>query len=340
MAIGRVMLEAFLVDPVGLETDLPHLVGVKEPAHDGVAFRMQLPLYIVHDGSRSAFAVNATMHAIKKQRAFPMARVEAAKLSLRLRQATVIALLFGGYASLYFCRADLSVSTPLLIDELGGRGLNHADAIVRMGQVSSLGCWPTHSASSFWEAWAIYGADASVFSLAWRGAAAFTLLFTVGATVLLFMIAWIGNRLTQSIAWAGLIKVSSKWFDYTTYGSVIGILSISYLVGDAAARQWMGMLMQHGFGWRALFYFAAAVAGAMLLFNGLFLRESRKDLRFDEAKPNPLNLFGAEESRPSLRSLLLPLLRSRAFLLICRHWGAPSFGKPSIPRHRSISSTT
>ena len=124
----------------------------------------------------------------------------------------------------------------------------------------------------------------------------------------------------QSIAWAGLIKVSSKWFDYTSYGSVIGVLSISYLVGDAAARQWMGMLIQHGFGWRALFYFAAAVAGAMLLFNGLFLRESRKDLKFDEAKPNPLNLFGAEESRPTVRSLLLPLLRSRAFLLICSHW--------------------
>jgi hypothetical protein len=32
------MLEAFLVDPVGLKTDLPHLVGVKEAPHDGVAF--------------------------------------------------------------------------------------------------------------------------------------------------------------------------------------------------------------------------------------------------------------------------------------------------------------
>ena len=32
----------------------------------------------------------------------------------------VIALLFGGYAALYFCRADLSVGTPLIIEELGG----------------------------------------------------------------------------------------------------------------------------------------------------------------------------------------------------------------------------
>jgi OPA family glycerol-3-phosphate transporter-like MFS transporter len=130
--------------------------------------------------------------------------------------------------------------------------------------------------------------------------------------------AWIGNRLTQSVSWAGLIKVSSRWFNYSSYGKIIGILSLSYLVGDAAARQWMGMLIDHGFGWRALFYFAAAVACVLLIINFLFLRESRVDAGFAEAKPNPLNLFADSDSRPqSLRELLLPLIRSRAFVLVC-----------------------
>src|ERR1700736_4426970 len=79
------------------------------------------------------------MHAVKTQRAFLMARVEVARIPLRLRQATVIALLFGGYASLYFCRADLSVATPLLVDELKLHGLSHGDALVRMGSITSLG---------------------------------------------------------------------------------------------------------------------------------------------------------------------------------------------------------
>src|SRR6202023_641473 len=139
-----------------------------------------------------------------------------------------------------------------------------------------------------------------------------------GLSVPLFSIAWIGNRLTQSIAWAGLIKVSSKWFDFSSYGMIIGILSISYLVGDAAARQWMGMLIEHGFGWRTLFYFGAAVAGIFLAVNFFFLRESRVDAGYAEAKPNPLNLFRSSESRPqSIGQLLLPLVRSRAFLLVC-----------------------
>jgi len=61
----------------------------------------------------------------------------AATRSLRIRQTLVVVLLFGGYASLYFCRADLSVATPLLIEELGKHGVSHGDAIIRLGEITS-----------------------------------------------------------------------------------------------------------------------------------------------------------------------------------------------------------
>jgi OPA family glycerol-3-phosphate transporter-like MFS transporter len=115
-----------------------------------------------------------------------------------------------------------------------------------------------------------------------------------------------------------LIKVSSKWFDYSSYGMIVGILSISYLVGDALARQCMGTLIERGFAWQALFYFAAAVAGVCFLANVFLLRESRTESGFAEAVPNPLNLFADGASQPAgVRALLGPLLRSRAFLLVC-----------------------
>jgi OPA family glycerol-3-phosphate transporter-like MFS transporter len=99
---------------------------------------------------------------------------------------------------------------------------------------------------------------------------------------------------------------------------VLGILSISYLVGDAAARQAMGLMIQSGCGWRPLFLMAAAVAGVFGIANALLLRESRLDAGYTEARSNPLNLFAASESRPqTLRALLAPLLGSRAFLLVC-----------------------
>ena len=59
--------------------------------------------------------------------------------TLGSRQFLSVALLFGGYAACYFCRADFSVATPLLIEELGSHGVRHADAIVHIGQIASLG---------------------------------------------------------------------------------------------------------------------------------------------------------------------------------------------------------
>ena len=46
----------------------------------------------------------------------------ASARSLRFGQVKTILLLFGGYAACYYCRADLSVATPLLVEELGQRG--------------------------------------------------------------------------------------------------------------------------------------------------------------------------------------------------------------------------
>ena len=59
--------------------------------------------------------------------------------SLRMRQTVVVLLLFGGYGALYFCRADLSVATPLLVEDLVKHGVSHADAIIRMGSIASFG---------------------------------------------------------------------------------------------------------------------------------------------------------------------------------------------------------
>ncbi len=238
--------------------------------------------------------------------------------SLRYRQAMIVVLLFGGYAALYFCRADLSVGTPLIIEQLGKHGVSHAEAVVRMGTLTSLGVFAYGFGKLFFGGLGDYWGGRVSFLIGLGGATAFTLLFASGGTIPVFTIAWFGNRLTQSIAWAGLIKVSSKWFDFSSYGTIIGILSISYLIGDAGARECMGMLIKWGFGWQTLFYFAAAAAAIWLIANLFLLRESRVAAGFEPATPNPLNLFAASESRPrSIGSLVLPLLRSRAFLLVC-----------------------
>lgn len=248
----------------------------------------------------------------------PAAALLRPDVSLRRSQILVIVLLFCGYAACYFCRADLSVATPLLTDELARHGLSPDAATVRIGTISSLGVLAYAFGKLFLTGLGDFWGGRLNFLIGLAGAMVFTALFAAGGAIPIFTIAWIGNRLTQSIAWAGLIKVSSKWFDFSSYGTIIGILSISYLIGDAVARESMGLLIRHGFGWRAIFGYAAAVAAVCLVANALFLRESRTESGHAEARTNPLNLFAQSETRPAgVAALLRPLFRSRAFQLIC-----------------------
>jgi OPA family glycerol-3-phosphate transporter-like MFS transporter len=229
-----------------------------------------------------------------------------------------VALLFVGYAAYYFCRSDLSVAMPLLIEDLQRHGMAGSDAIIRMGQLASFGVLAYAIGKlTLTGLGDIWGGRRS-FTLGLGGAVVFTLLFASTGCLPVFTIAWIGNRLAQSIGWAGLIKVCSKWFGYSSYGTVVGILSLSYLIGDAAARQSMGLLIQQGYGWRALFCFAAIVAGCILIANLLFLRESRAEIGFQEPELNPLNLFAGSRSKPTnVWEILRPLIVSRTFAMVC-----------------------
>jgi sugar phosphate permease len=248
----------------------------------------------------------------------PTASAAASARSLRIRQALVISLLFGGYASLYFCRADLSVATPLLAKELTARGISYDDALVRIGGITSLGILAYALGKPFIGGLGDYWGGRVNFLVGLAGATLFTVLFAFSGALPLFTLTWFLNRLLQSGAWAGLLKVSSRWFDYSSHGAIIGVLSLSYLIGDAAAREWMGRLIAHGYGWRSLFVLAAAVSGAMLIANFALLRESRVAAGHGDTIANPLNVFGSSKAPPmTVRERLRPLLRSPAFLLVC-----------------------
>ena len=261
---------------------------------------------------------NRSQHLMSRPAAKSSDAAASVASGLHARQVWVVALLFAGSAAYYFCRSDLSVAMPLLIDDLHRHGMDANDAVIRMGRLASLGVLAYAVGKlTLTGLGDIWGGRRS-FTIGLAGAIAFTVLFATGGFMPVFTIAWIGNRLSQSIGWAGLIKVCSRWFGYSSYGTVIGILSLSYLVGDALARQSMGMLIHQGCGWRALFYFAAVVAGVILLANLFFLRASRTELGYAEPEVNPLNLFAGSSSEPTnFWQILEPLLLSRTFAVVC-----------------------
>src|SRR5580698_8246653 len=142
----------------------------------------------------------------------------------------------------------------------------------------------------------------------------------------LFTLAWIGNRLFQSQGWAGLVRVSSRWFSYSTYGSVMAVVSLSFLFGDAGCRWMMSELLAHGVGWRGVFYFAAAALGVLFLINLVLLRETPAERGLPAPEVNPRNVYAqnsdaqnaningpSSEHQPKIGAILRPLLSNVAF---------------------------
>lgn len=237
----------------------------------------------------------------------------------RWRTLTV-ALMVTGYAGYYLCRSNLAVAMPLLVAELGTKGIAADAARVHLGNIASLGVF-TYAIGKFpcgWLADFLGGRRNFLFGM--LGTVLFTLLFAVSGGLPLFTMAWIGNRLVQSFGWSGMVKITSRWFSYSGYGTAMGVVSLSYLFGDAAARQFMSMLLAAGFGWRGVFFAAAATLGAILVVNVALLKETPERLGYAEPPANPANLFreeGEKHTPESLGSLLGTFARSGTFWVVC-----------------------
>jgi OPA family glycerol-3-phosphate transporter-like MFS transporter len=237
---------------------------------------------------------------------------------LLAHQTRTIALLSIGYAGYYLCRSNVSVALPQLIDELSAQGMSPDEARVRLGTMMSLGVAAYAIGKLCLAGTADVRGGRRNFLAGMGGAVAFTLLFAAGGGLTLFTLAWIGNRTVQSIGWAGMVKIASRWFSYSTYGTVMGAVSLSYLFGDALARAAMSVLIAHGFGWRAVFCFAAGGLAVLFVMNWRWLSESREDLGFPPPDVHPANVFGDDAAGvAAIGDVLRPLIRDPAFWTVC-----------------------
>jgi OPA family glycerol-3-phosphate transporter-like MFS transporter len=233
-------------------------------------------------------------------------------------QSLTLALLVVGYSGYYLCRSNLSVSMPLIAAEMAGRGMNANASRIALGSIASFGvlAYAIGKFPSGWLADRLGGRRNFLFGMA--GAIAFTLLFVASGTIPFFTLAWMGNRLLQSLGWAGAVKITAKWFSFRRYGSVMAIMSLSFLFGDAIARQFMAWLIAIGFGWRGVFTICAAVLAVLLGLCLLLLRESPSAIGQPEPAANPANLFADKNlPTPRVRTLLATLAASNAFRLAC-----------------------
>jgi OPA family glycerol-3-phosphate transporter-like MFS transporter len=239
---------------------------------------------------------------------------------LRNRQILTVALMVVGYAGFYLCRSHLSATMPLITTDLISQGLDSTAVRSWLGWAVSLGtigyAIGKFAAGTITDL--LGGRRTYLFGMA--GAVVCTALFALGGALPLLSLTWFANRLIQSLGWPGMIKITSRWFSFASYNTVMGVISLSFLFGDAAARYFIGQLIEHGLGWRGVFWTAAAVLAVLWIINFLLIRESPGELGLPEPETNPDNLFGelGQDPEPDAAGpLIRTLLKSPAFWIVC-----------------------
>ena len=243
---------------------------------------------------------------------------QASTSPIRSRRASTVALLVVGYSGYYLCRSNLSVAMPMIVDELAASGIDPSSAKASLGGVVSVGILAYALGKFFSGPLADRAGGRRNFLGGMAGAVGFTILFTAGGTPSWFLAAWCGNRLAQSLGWAGMVKIIGRWFPPSSYGSAMALVSLSYLFGDAVARWFLGVLIDLGLGWRGLFAASAGVLALIGLVCMVWLRESppRSEVEvLDDDGDRADNPTAAEPVAEG--GMVGRLLANPAFVIVC-----------------------
>lgn len=168
------------------------------------------------------------------------------------RWSTLVTLLLG-YVGYYLCRANLSAATPLLRDELG------VD-LVALGWVSTASTL-VYGLGKFTHGFfaATLGGRA-LFLTGLGGAAVFSGACGLVEGIFGLVVLWSLNRFVQAGGWVGMVQIAAQWYPRVGVGTVMSVLSLSWLVGDVLARALAGAIAGAGLGWRAVFFIPAGIA--------------------------------------------------------------------------------
>ena len=193
--------------------------------------------------------------------------------NLRAWQLRIFWLLWGAYASYYLCRVNFAVAQPMMLREFPDWT---AAQIGTIPSVYSL-CYAVGQMvnGTLGQRW---GARA-MMTCALVVAAVTNLLFSRTSSFTVMLVLWGCNGYAQSAGWSLLVQTIANWNTSARRGTVVGLISTCYQVGNVASWLLAGTLCE-AVGWRASFWVPSLLLVPMAIVFVLFLRNSPEEAGF------------------------------------------------------------
>jgi len=192
---------------------------------------------------------------------------------LRAWQWRIFWLLWTAYASYYLCRVNFAVAQPLLLKEfpdwtnarIGVIPSTYA-IFYALGQIINGALCPRLGARL-------------MMTVALALAAGTNLLFAFTSTFHVMLVLWAVNGYAQSAGWSLLVQTLANWTTSQRRGTVMGLISTCYTVGNVISWLLAGQLCE-ALGWRAAFWVPSLILLPVAVVFSALLRNSPEEAGF------------------------------------------------------------
>ncbi len=189
---------------------------------------------------------------------------------LRSWQTRIFWLLWSAYAAYYLCRVNFAVAQPLILKEFP------------TWTSAQIGTIPSTYAIFYAIGQMVNGTLCARFgtrrmiTVALLFAATTNLLFSFATSFNAMLVLWAINGCAQSAGWSLIIQTIANWTTSKRRGTVVGLISTCYTVGNVLSWLLAGQLCE-SVGWRAAFWVPSLILFPLALVFYTFLRNSPEE---------------------------------------------------------------
>jgi OPA family glycerol-3-phosphate transporter-like MFS transporter/OPA family sugar phosphate sensor protein UhpC-like MFS transporter len=213
-----------------------------------------------------------------------------------------------GYGTFYFVRKNLSVATPVLLQQL------HLTTD-RIGLILTLH-GVVYGVSKFFGGMLADRANARVMmALALAISAGLNVCFGLSSSLLFFGIFWTLNGVFQGMGYPPCARLLTHWFSPKELATKMSFWNASHSLGGGAILILCGFLVNRWGNWRLCFFVPSVIASAMSVLLLVFLRDTPQSIGLPEVEGSHVpGGDTAEESPQAFRRCLRECVFSNKYI--------------------------